>query len=77
MCQTSLEIIRINYGFNKIRFIHPVFVNSLVRGTFTLKTIEKKNERGLLQTFELIIEIKETEKPALVGEWLMLTQFNE
>ena len=75
--KTSLEIIRINYGFNKIRFIHPVFVNSLVRGTFTLNTIEKKNERGLLQTFELIIEIKETEKPALVGEWLMLTQFNE
>ena len=75
--KTSLEIIRINYGFNKIRFIHPVFVNSLVRGTFTLNTIEKKNERGLLQNFELTIEIKETEKPALIGEWLMLTQFNE
>ena len=75
--KTSLKIIRINYGFNKIRFIHPVFVNSLVRGTFRLNTIEKKNERGLLQNFELIIEIKETEKPALVGEWLMLTQFNE
>ena len=52
-------------------------MNSLVRGTFTLNTIEKKNERGLLQNFELIIEIKETEKPALIGEWLMLTQFNE
>ena len=72
----SSGIVRINYGFNKIRFIHPVFVKSLVRGTFYLNTVKKKGEFGLLQTYELTIEIKDSEKPALVAEWLTLTQFN-
>ncbi|PQM55617.1 MAG: nodulation protein NodN [Rhodobacteraceae bacterium] len=75
--KTSSRIVRINYGFNKVRFIHPVFVDSLVRGTFTLNGVEKKDSFSLLKNFELKIEIKDTEKPALVAEWLILTQFSE
>ena len=75
--ETSSKIVRINYGFNKIRFVHPVFVNSRVRGTFTLNSIEKKNSFSLLKNFELNIEIKDTKKPALIAEWLIMTQFSE
>ena len=75
--KTSSRIVRINYGFNKVRFIHPVFVDSLVKGTFTLNSVEKKDSFSLLKNFELKIEIKDTEKPALVAEWLILTQFSE
>ena len=52
-------------------------MDSLVRGTFTLNSVEKKDSCSLLKNFELKIEIKDTEKPALVAEWLILTQFSE
>ena len=35
---------KINYGFNKVRFIHPVEVDSNIRGNFILKNTEKKNQ---------------------------------
>ncbi len=75
--ETSLKTIRINYGFNKVRFIHPVFVNSSIRGTFVLNHFEEKGRNGLLQNFELTIEIMDSDKPALVAEWLTLTKSNE
>ena len=67
--------IRINYGFNKVRFIHPVEVNSNIRGNFILKNTEKKNEFSLINTYELSIEIKTNEKPAIVSEWIILNQY--
>ena len=67
--------IRINYGFNKVRFIHPVEVNSNIRGNFILKNAEKKNEFSLINTYELSIEIKTKEKPAIVSEWIILNQY--
>ena len=67
--------IRINYGFNKVRFIHPVEVNSNIRGNFILKNTEKKNEFSLINTYELSIEIKTKDKPAIVSEWIILNQY--
>ena len=69
--------VRINYGFNRIRFVHPVTVNSQVRGVFSLKNVEIKNEFSLVKTYELSIEIKKTKKPAVVAEWLILNQYTE
>ncbi len=74
--RTSLKAIRINYGFNKVRFIHPVFVDNSIRGIFTLNSFEKKELDSLLQKFELTVEIRDTKKPALVAEWIIMTQFN-
>ena len=73
--QVKKNEIRINYGFNKVRFIHPVEVNSNIRGNFTLKNTEKKNEFSLINTYELSIEIKTKEKPAIVSEWIILNQY--
>ena len=68
--------VRINYGFNKIRFIHPVLVNSKIRGIFILKNIEKKNNLSLVSTYELTIEIQNNQKPAIVSDWIILNQFS-
>ena len=69
--------VRINYGFNRIRFVHPVTVNSQVRGVFSLKNVEIKNEFSLVKTYKLSIEIKKIKKPAIVAEWLILNQYTE
>ena len=64
--------IRINYGFNKVRFIHPVEVNSNIRGNFILKNTEKKNELSLINTYELSIEIKTKKNLQLYQNGLFL-----
>ena len=68
--------VRINYGFNKIRFVHPVLVNSKIRGIFILKNIEKKNNLSLISTYEVTIEIQNNQKPAIVSDWIILNQFS-
>ena len=67
--------IRINYGFNKVRCVFPVRSNSEVRGSLFLKKVELRKGRELKQTFDLRIEIKGAEKPAIVAEWIILTIF--
>ena len=54
--QIKKNEIRINYGFNKVRFINPVEVDSNIRGNFILKNTEKKNELSLINTYELSID---------------------
>ena len=67
--------IRINYGFNKVRFIYPVEVDSNIRGNFILKNTEKKNELSLINTYEVSIEIQTKKKPAIISEWIILNQY--
>jgi len=62
----------LNYGFNKLRLITPVRVNSFLRAKFTLAHIEEKRPGELLITANVVVEIKGQERPALVGEWLLL-----
>ncbi len=61
----------INYGTEKIRFTAPVPVGSRVRLKATLKGSERRGE-GVLYRLGVEIEIKDSEKPALVGEVLYL-----
>jgi acyl dehydratase len=60
----------VNYGFDKVRFISPVKVNSKIRGTAKLvEVIEKKPGQFQLRS-EVTIEIEGSDKPALKAEWL-------
>jgi len=61
----------INYGTEKIRFTAPVPVGSLVRLKATLRDSERRGE-GVLYRLGIEVEIKDSEKPALVGEVLYL-----
>ena len=61
----------LNYGINSIRFLEPVRVGESVKYAFRLKAVDDK-PMGKLFTFEGECRIQGNEKPALVGEFLML-----
>jgi acyl dehydratase len=63
----------LNYGFDSLRFLRPVKVDSEVRGRFTLKNVKERDSRNWQSFFSVTIEIKGQERPALVAEWVTLT----
>jgi acyl dehydratase len=63
----------LNYGFDKIRFLHPVKVNSKVRGSMVLVDVIEKRPNEFLLTWNVTIEIESIEKPALTAQWLTMT----
>ena len=56
---------RINYGFNRVRFVSPVLSGSRIRGRFTPQKVTD-NEVTWLVT----VDVEGSDKPALVAEWL-------
>lgn len=69
------QVMGINYGLNRLRFLNPVREGSRLRGRFTLSEIVKRKPAELLRTSALTIEIEGEETPALVAEWLGLALF--
>jgi len=70
--------IPLNYGFNKIRLITPVPVDSRVRLLIKSVKSEVKSPGQTLQTTGVEIQIEGKDKPALVAEWLtMLVEAGE
>lgn len=65
-------VMGVNYGFDKLRFLAPVPVNSKVRGRFKLLSVEDKGNGRWLVKHELTVEIEGGEKPALIAEWLAM-----
>jgi acyl dehydratase len=61
----------INYGAEKLRFTAPVPVGSQVRLKAKLLGSERRGE-GVLYRVGIEVEIRDAEKPALVGEVLYL-----
>ena len=56
---------RINYGFNRLRFVSPVRSGSRIRAHFTPQRVTENEV-----TWEVTVEVEGSEKPALVAEWL-------
>ena len=61
----------LNYGFDRVRFVSPVPVDSRIRGRVVLTEAESR-ETGELFRFAVMVEIEGSSKPALVAEWLSL-----
>lgn len=61
-----------NYGFDKIRFLAPVKVDSRVRCVATLKEMTEKKAGQFLFNVELSVEIEGEDKPALIADWLLM-----
>lgn len=66
----------INYGFNKIRFMAPVPVNSRIRGRFLLKEARLRGPGRMMTTYEVTIEVEDVKKPAMTATWLTIIQFD-
>lgn len=65
---------RINYGFNRLRFTGGVPAGSRIRAHFTLNSI-KDVEGGVELAWGVSVEVEGQQKPALVAEWLGRTYF--
>jgi len=59
----------INYGLNRVRFTSPVPSGTRVRARFTLAKYEKL-DGGVQVTWNTLVEIEGSDKPALVAEWI-------
>lgn len=59
----------INYGLNKVRFIHPVPSGSRIRASAVVSDVELKGT-AIDTTRTLTVEIEDVDKPALIAEWI-------
>jgi acyl dehydratase len=62
----------LNYGFDKVRFVTPVKVDSRIRAHGQLASVNERKRGQLLINMSVEIEIEGSDKPALIAEWLSL-----
>lgn len=67
---------RLNYGFDKVRILAPVPVDTRIRGHFVLKDLTGRGADGALLTMEATIEAEGIDRPALVAEWIAYLQLH-
>ena len=59
----------VNYGFDRVRFVVPVPVDSRVRGNFTLVEAAEKRPGFGTMVHNVSVEIEGVDRPALVTRW--------
>ncbi|AMO25507.1 MaoC family dehydratase [Ramlibacter tataouinensis] len=64
------SVMGVNYGFNKVRFILPVPVNSRVRAHFRLLAWDEIDNGGAQLTIGVSVEMEGSDKPVCVAEWI-------
>jgi acyl dehydratase len=62
----------INYGLDRVRFLAPVRVGSEVRARASISDIQEKSPGAWLVRYEVEIEIRGEDKPALKATWLVM-----
>ncbi|MGE4325338.1 MAG: MaoC family dehydratase [Pseudodonghicola sp.] len=69
------QVMSINYGFNKLRFLNPVKAGSRLRGRFTVNTVDQRSPTQILRETGLTVEIEGSDRPALIADWLGMMVF--
>ena len=62
----------LNYGFDKVRFVAPVKVDSRIRANAQLASVAERKRGQILIVMSVEIEIEGEKKAALIAEWLSL-----
>ena len=62
----------LNYGFNRVRFPHPVVSSDYIRARRMIVNIQSRSRNTLVVVQRIIIEIKGKRKPAAVAESIIL-----
>lgn len=62
--------VTINYGFERIRFVHPVRSSDRIRATLTPTSIEEKRPGQHQMWSDVVVDIDGSERPALTAIWL-------
>jgi len=71
------SVMGLNYGFDKVRFLAPVKVDSCVRGRMSLGAVTEKKPGHFLYEWDVTVEIEGESVPALVARWLTMTIINK
>jgi acyl dehydratase len=66
--------LRVNYGFNRLRFPAPVTVGSRIRARVTPNAV-RDLQGGIEIAWGVVVEIENQPKPALAAEWLVRMYF--
>lgn len=69
---TGEGIYGFNYGTDRVRFTHPLFVGQRIRCVATISAVEPRPDGTYLVTTDNTIEIEGVEKPAMVARWVSL-----
>lgn len=69
--------VALNYGFDRVRFISPVPVNSRIRARQSLKEATKRGDSVWVIKTHNIVEIDGQSDPALIADWLGLLAADE
>ncbi len=67
--RTAAESTGINYGFDRIRFVAPVRAGAQIRGRFTLAKYAEPKPGVIEMQWNVTVEIKGEDKPALIAQW--------
>lgn len=67
------EVSTLNYGFDRLRLLTPVLVDSRIRGHVVLKDLSLRAPRQYRAVYAVTVEIEGQERPALVADWLSVT----
>jgi len=70
MSRLNGVVMGVNYGFDKVRFVNPVKVDSRIRASSVLKSAELKDPNTINVTKTVTIEIEGEDKPAAVVDWI-------
>jgi acyl dehydratase len=60
----------INYGFDKVRFVAPVPVDSRIRARRQLLQVDLKDPNTIQIKQQVTVEVENQSKPCLVAQWL-------
>lgn len=65
----------VNYGFDKVRFVSPVKVDSRIRARAVTSDVTLKDPNTVLSKRTVTVEIEGESRPAVVAEWITMLAF--
>ena len=71
------QVMNLNAGFDRLRFLSPLRGGSRIRGVFELKELKQTSSNQLRMVTKLTIEIEGADKPALVADWINVAVFRD
>lgn len=73
LVEVTDEVQSVNYGMQRLRFTAPVPVGSEVALTATINRAEPRAGGGVAYYVEVRVDVRDSERPALVGEVVYLS----
>jgi acyl dehydratase len=67
--RVSKAALSLNYGFDRLRFVSPVVVDSEIRGTFGVAQVSRTAD-GVQVAWNVEVRARDAVKPALAATWL-------